>query len=273
MHDPQTVAHEIRYPWRAYRPSEARNDFERSYRHLFVTVWHCDPETDGSDDSCGYSYPKLTKSQRERLKSFAWCEGRDPYFLRCGRKVWAGTRDEAEALYRGLVLQVAGRLDLSITFAEAAKLAAERIHRPDCIDAAGAFCFVPGYHTNHAEDTSDGREDVFLDTISGIARELLRERRPWYRHPRWHVWHWKLQVHPWQTFKRWAFSRCAGCGRGFPWGYSPVAGQWNNGGPSLFGELGVFHSECYRLKPSEKAQAVDAVDPGATDPGTPSTRV
>lgn len=36
MHDPKTVAHEIRIKnW-----------------HL-VTIWHVDPETDGTDDSCG----------------------------------------------------------------------------------------------------------------------------------------------------------------------------------------------------------------------------
>lgn len=263
MHDPQTVAHEIRYPWRAYRASEARNDFERTYRRAFLTIWHVDPEKDGSDDSCGWSYPKLTKRQRERLQSLAWDEGRDPYFLRCGRKEWAGTRAEAEALYRGLVLQVARFLGLDVSFDEAAQRAAERIHRADCIDHATTFCFVPGYHTNGKEDTPAHREEVFMGRIVGIAAELLHERRHWYQHPKWHVWHWKLQVHPMQAFKRWAFSRCAGCGTRFAWDYSPTTYNWNGTGPRWFrSERGVYHSQCARevsqkaVPPQETPQAV-----------------
>lgn len=43
-------------------------------------------------------------------------------------------------------------------------------------------------------------------------------RRLW----RFHVHHWKLQIHPWQNFKRWAFERCAECGGRYSWGYAPV---------------------------------------------------
>jgi hypothetical protein len=260
MHDPQTVAHEIRYPWRAYRRTEARNDFEREYRQAFVTIWHVDPERDGSDDSCGYSYPRLTKQQLERLKNLAWNEGHDPYFLRQECKHWKGSRAEAEALYRGLVLAVAWQLDLSLSFDKAATMAARRIHRPDCVDAANAFCFLPGWHTNSTKDTPDRRQDVFLGTAIGIARDLLRERRRWYQHPRWHVWHWKLQVHPTQAFKRWAFSRCAGCGKRFAWGESPCSHQWGNDGPRWFrGERGVYHMNCSGSKvapTSDEAQSV-----------------
>ena len=31
----------------------------------FATLWHKDPETDGSDDSCGWSTPKLTAKEKE----------------------------------------------------------------------------------------------------------------------------------------------------------------------------------------------------------------
>jgi hypothetical protein len=43
-------------------------------------------------------------------------------------------------------------------------------------------------------------------------------RRRW----RFHVHHWKLQIHPWQDLKRYLFERCAACGKGYPWGYAPV---------------------------------------------------
>ena len=64
---------------------------------------------------------------------------------------------------------------------------------------------------------------------------------PW----RWHLWHWHIQVHPVQQFKRWAFSRCSKCGGRFRWGYSPVSGSWHGTGPLWFrSERNTYHSEC-----------------------------
>lgn len=250
MHDPNTVAFEIRYPWRKYRRSQARNAFEREYRASFVTIWHVDPQTDGSDDSCGYSFPRLTSEQRERLVNAAWSEGRDPYFLKCRGKKWHGTRHEAEAMYRGLVLLVADVLSIPVSFDQAAREAATAIHRADCVDTANCLCFLPGYHTNNEKDRAEDRQEYFIGIMAGIARVLLRDRRPRYRHPRWHIWHWKIQIHSIQLFKRWAFSRCAKCRRRFSWGESPVSGQWNSDGPRWFrGELGVCHMDCAESQP------------------------
>jgi hypothetical protein len=64
-----------------------------------------------------------------------------------------------------------------------------------------------------------------------MLRIYRTDTRPWWRHPRFHLHHWKIQIHALQDFKRWAFSRCAGCGRRFSWGYAPVTGQWNSEGP------------------------------------------
>ncbi len=241
MHDPKTVAFEIKRPWK-----DAPSKFwPNGYRPTLITIWHVDPERDGSDDSCGWGCPKLTENQRKRLQSLAWNEGQYPYFLRWARKDCPALRSEVEALYRGLILQVARYLEVPMTYEQAAKKAAERIHGPDCVDPAGAFCFLPGYHTNGHTDTPGERERHFMDTICGIARGILRDRRPWYRHPRWHFWHWEFQIHHIQQFKRWAFSRCAGYGKRFSWGYSPVSFQWESVGPRWFrGERGVFHSDC-----------------------------
>lgn len=63
---------------------------------------------------------------------------------------------------------------------------------------------------------------------------------------RFHFWHWRLQIHPIQNLKRWLFSRCAGCGKRFSWGYSPVTKQWGGPGPRWFhGEVGKYHYDCY----------------------------
>jgi hypothetical protein len=66
--------------------------------------------------------------------------------------------------------------------------------------------------------------------------------RPWWKHPRYHVWHWKVQVNAILNLKRWLFSRCATCGKRFPWGYAPIADGWDSDGPRWFrGERGVRH--------------------------------
>lgn len=64
MHDPCTVAFEIRYPWKKYG-NLGRNEFERKYRESFITIWHVDPERDGSDDSCDWFGRKLTAKEKE----------------------------------------------------------------------------------------------------------------------------------------------------------------------------------------------------------------
>ena len=78
-----------------------------------------------------------------------------------------------------------------------------------------------------------------------VGRQVKDQTRRWWQHPRWHVRHWQLQIHPINTLKRWLFSRCCRCGKRFSWGYSPVTGQWNNPGPGWFtGEENVYHSDC-----------------------------
>src|SRR6266446_7188099 len=67
MHDPMSVAFEIRFPLKR----KPKNEFElRAYgkgwqkdrrvvpRSAIVTIWHVDPECDGSDDSCDWFHRK-----------------------------------------------------------------------------------------------------------------------------------------------------------------------------------------------------------------------
>lgn len=271
MHDPMTVAHEIKFPWYSDRPwpKKYRRDpsawgrkqgwkkmtpVERShrsemcpegYRNTFITIWHVDPEKDGSDDSCGYGYVRLTKMQIEKLRNACWHEAHNPHFLCCSKKEWDGTYAEAESLHRGLVLLVCRALRIRITFDEASKYAAESTHIIDCGKTGNEFCFLPGYHSNSEKDRESDREDQFLQLLCGVARNIITDRRPWWKHPKWHFWHWKIQVHALTHFKRWAFSRCSKCGKGFSWGYAPVTNSWNGTGPKWFrSEKDVFHSDC-----------------------------
>lgn len=160
MHDPMTVAFEIKSP--INRRSEW---FKDGYRETLVTIWHVDPETDGSDDSCDW--------------------------FGCDK-----TRENG---------------------------------------------WFPAMHDDYASMMPDSQRAVDFIWYS-FHRKLGRS---WWRHPRLHFWHWEIQIHPLQSFKRWAFSRCASCGKGFSWGYCPSADGWGGDGPSWTGEKGVRHNDCH----------------------------
>ncbi len=269
MHDPQILAFDVKYPWYRYRPwpkryrhsgdrkftwrrmtdeeKQGRNSFwEEGYRDTFIQIWHVDPEKDGSDDSCGWSWPKLTKRQKERLKNSAWTEGHNPHFLRELGKSWTGTVADAESLYRGLVAFVVRILRLKFTYDEICRYACEAIHVSVDVGKIGdTYCFLPGWHTNFENDSKEHREDHFYGILCSVARGLLDMKRPWWKHPKWHFWHWKIQCVPLMSFKRWAFSRCCKCGKGFSWGYAPTTNSWYGTGPRWFrSERDVFHSDC-----------------------------
>ena len=48
MHDPATQAFKINFPW------GHRGFGNQFYWEPFITIWHIDPCTDGTDDSCGW---------------------------------------------------------------------------------------------------------------------------------------------------------------------------------------------------------------------------
>ncbi len=53
MHDPMTVAFEIKYPWK----EGVSEMFPTGFRDTFLTLWHVDPEKDGTDSSCQNGKP------------------------------------------------------------------------------------------------------------------------------------------------------------------------------------------------------------------------
>lgn len=277
MHDPMTVAHEIKYPWFDYKPwpkkfrrnpepfrmrraweempehlkEERSQSWPEGYRSAFITIWHVDPERGGSDDSCGYSFVKITPKQREILRNAAWHEGYEPHFLICRQKEWNGTHSDAESLYRGLVALVARVLRISMSWEEICRYATDAVHvrAGGSGKYGGVFCFLPGYHTNSQKDCKEDRQDHFHHILCNVARNIITDRRPWYRHPKWHFWHWKFQCHPLGQFKRWAFSRCCYCGKRFKFGESPTTNNWNSEGPRWFrGETDIHHGSCHLVK-------------------------
>lgn len=72
-----------------------------------------------------------------------------------------------------------------------------------------------------------------------------KPKRAW----RWHVWHWHLQISPLQKLRRWIFERCELCGRRYPYGYAPIAHQWDRKRDGHWWNItaGAYHRECSSL--------------------------
>lgn len=179
-----TVAHEIRYPWFAYskaeREANKNNAFIQIYRAPFITIWHVDPEKDGSDDSCDWFNHKRKRGPLERaLQEDMW--------------------------------------DLETILDNEPHYPASREHK------------------------------AFQPLRSAVQAILCQPSRThwWQIHPRWHLWHWNIQVHPWQQARRWLLTRCCKCGGRFAYGESPVSDSWGSKRPRWFrGEGDVYHMGC-----------------------------
>lgn len=281
MHDPQTQALVIPYPWRKYGRS-GRNDFERSYREPFITIWHVDPcRTNGravrSDDSCGWFMraahgdPEVLAKIVKRFE-FDWdrtytFDNQDKitfhgYFLPDGQRNMSrqGIALNLFLLAASVVFESDGRTNWAKSRRFLRKNLGDILLFAE--NPTDSLFFDPIH--DHYLPTEYKREEQIHKIASCIYGWILRETRPWYKHPRWHIWHWRIQIQPLQQFKRWAFSRCCKCGKGFAWGYCPTTNNWNSIGPRWFrSETDTFHSSCD--DPTNNNAQCEASRPEAAD--------
>ena len=249
MHDPMTVAFDIKSPFRQ-KPDRF---WPEGHRNTIATIWHVDPERDGTDDSCGW-FKRSRHGDKETLA-----------------KIQRAFASEWDGEYTGWFAPNGMPVQSVLATTLAMFRRAAFIHYGDSWSRTDVFMRrhlleIITFAENRVDSLSDSLLQRFgrterADRIENFAHVIygciLRWEQPWYRHPRWHVWHWKIQIHAVQAFKRWAFSRCATCGRRFLWGYSPVSMSWDSDGPLWFrGERGVHHQSCVNQGgPCEAAKA------------------
>jgi hypothetical protein len=200
MHDPMTVAHEIRWPW--------KNRF--GSKPSIITIWHVDPETDGTDDSCGWFIRGRHADQciREKIqKEFLFNHKHNYWFTKDGFRHFSTSGLLINMFIVALWQQYNGDRKKCDRYMR--KHLHEILH----------FAENP---TDCIGDTITGKYGVKIDeeTICRLADTvytyILRDIRPWWKHPRWHIHHWKIRFHPWQNFKRRYLLKCCKCGkRGF----------------------------------------------------------
>jgi len=238
MHDPMTVAFDIRYPWKS-----KNSDF----RDNFITIWHVDPEKDGSDDSCGWFLrPRHLDSdvRKQIAKDFAfdW----DTVFETEGHKYNCGL-----FLPNGQPHLSVSAVTLNLFY----KAALQVFKAKQRGDGHNYQKKAMNYLQNNlahilffAENPTDSMYDSItrkfedkceepytpekrqerINSMAGIIYAyIMRDIRPWYREPKWHIHHWNIQIHPLQKITKFLFLRCSECGKRFGWNESPHSG-WHD---------------------------------------------
>lgn len=210
MHDPLTVAHEINSPFKN----------KHGDHNPIITIWHKDPETDGTDDSCGW-FIRPRHADKYMLKTiiseFEFNFKHDYWFTHDGIPVFST---------QGIVLNMYKAAAWKMFYPNRRKY--NRFLRKYLFEIL-SFAENPtdSLHTSitqeyryrmieHDRSQVDSREDRIRQFAAIIYTDILRKERKWYQHPRWHIHHWRIQFHPIQQLIRRYWQKCCVCGkRGF----------------------------------------------------------
>lgn len=238
MHDPMTVAFEIKWPFGGAKHQRKDGTVYR-YRPSFITIWHVDPCKAGNwrnDDSCGWFMRAghCDSAGIERTKkdfAFEWCNDWGGWFKKDGTpnlSVIAITLD---------MFSIAAKARLG-TWDKAHKFMKENLYD------------IMRFAENNVDSMHDlitGRygfpekEERINNAAIVVYPYVCRKLRPWYKHPRWHIHHWKIQFHPWQKLKRRYWDKCSKCGkRGFKKHHGGACGNWAG--------TEIWHSSCEGIK-------------------------
>jgi hypothetical protein len=234
MHDPRTVIVDIEWPPKFVRITLEQMGVRVRVRDI-ATIWHVDPETDGSDDSCGWFAPNITRTDFQKIEEMAAQE----FDFVVGEKFGIKYADPI-----GLIFWCWSMLGFAMKNRKGRKFRLSS----DELSEILAMAYNPAdnlHQSVHAvyHGTEDQRRAAFAKLLFLIYRCYRRLHRPWYRHPKWHVHHWSIQVHSLVNVKRFLFSRCRYCGKRFKWKFKP-SGPFQATGPLWFRSENAWHPEC-----------------------------
>lgn len=213
------------------------------YSNLFFTIWHVDPEADGSDDSCGWFNPKITKQDKEIVDDMIDWEKNFPYYSSpyMPLTVVNPVYDFNQMLAGDCLAHVAWAW---------MHVAWEKDRRTRL--TTSEWWAVVNLSANPNDnlrailsDSEEAAESRIARFFYCIIKAYSRHHLPWWKHPRWHIYHWEIQVHFIQKLKRRLFSRCAHCGVHFSWGYHPISNGNTKNSRWFGGEKNCYHHDCY----------------------------
>lgn len=246
MHDPCTVAFEIRRPWRS-RPSQW---WPKGYRPPLITIWHVDPEKHSedtancrSDDTCGWHTPPIPKKDFDKARKL----GEENFEFSFGKHGYRMTTFEATL---NTWLMIARRMHGRgrITHRELLYIHSLASNPTDNLRWQIERHPINGAGPYDGIDNAEKSGDFFCL----ILKCYRRFHRPRWKHPRYHFWHWRFQIHPLQKLRRRMFDRCSECSKPFGWNESPI-GTW--GGDKL------WHDACYPQPSQRPPMTCEPVSP------------
>lgn len=228
-----TVAHEIKWPWKN----------KHGYRNSIITIWHVDPEkrTKGtrSDDSCGWFSPPYTEKEEQVIKKLA----KDHYSQLFAKKIaYEEDKSYAYVCYnqdcQGAIYWVwramKNTFNKKVPWQYGTQLTNKEFQYIIQLSTNPVDNFQ--WHLKGIMEPGEKGFKNFEEFVFLIYRSFRSYYRPWYKHPRWHIQHWRIQFRPWQAFKRRYWDMCCICGkRGFK---ESAMSDWNG--------QRIWHQACDR---------------------------
>jgi hypothetical protein len=220
MHDPMCVAHEI------YLGSKKKKNGH--YKSPLLTIWHVDPETDNTDDSCGW-FIRSRHINKELLRKvtseFEFNFKHNYWFNEAGYSVFSVAATTLN-MYSAAAWQYFMWTNKGNP-SDKARRQYKNFMRKYLYDIL-SFAENPTDSLHSSITMKYGvekKEERIRHFVSIVLADVMRKLRPWYKHPRWHIHHWKIQFHPLQQLKRRYWDKCSVCGkRGFK---ESAIGDWN----------------------------------------------
>lgn len=220
MHDPMTVAHEIKWP--------IKNKY--GYREPVITIWHIDPDIRGDDDSCGYSFPKITDEERVMIRKLAHNQYGQLF-----------EKDKAEIEHKSYAYICSNQDSYGVVYWSWRAIKhigkkgwqyGKELSLSELQYVYNLYC-CPNDNLKNSLNSIKTESD-YANVLYLIFRCYKRYSRKWYQHPRWHIHHWRVQFNTFQKLKRRYWDKCSVCGkRGFK---SSANSDWNG--------TKIWHSEC-----------------------------
>jgi hypothetical protein len=236
MHNPSILVFSIRNPFQLLKCYFKKKPLYHASD--WIDIWHEDPCSDGSDDSCGYSYYKLKKDDS------AWCKKESKYDYNSIFGIYQKKVDSFELIYhvwnsikwsrfkRRKIThkELLNIIDLSYNVYDNLrdvvnqindtvfnrKFAELRARQRLGIRSEWDYLSTEDYdYTSEESKLIYKGEEAMASLYYLVYRNYMTFHRPWYKHPKFHFRHWRIRVVPLSLFKRWVFGRCCKCDKRF----------------------------------------------------------
>jgi len=158
-----------------------------------LTIWHHDPCTDGTDDSCNRNRTRINPRLRSNLEFLATkdcCVALENLFYIRAKQPDPVTGHALAMIFLEIIHERMGRPVKN--WPRAKSRIASHLWK--------SMAFLPGYHSNHKGDHPDDRgfQQYRTDIVLGAARLILEHANPyrWHHGLAWHVHHWRFHLRP-----------------------------------------------------------------------------